>query len=42
MKKMTFDPSKLETPLTVLYDSSNAAGIHEIEFLKSKNMDGKL
>ena len=42
MKKMTFDPSKLETPLTVLYDSSNAAGIHEIEFLKSKNTDGKL
>lgn len=42
MKKMTFDPSKLETPLTVLYDSSNAASVHEIEFLKAKNMDGKL
>lgn len=35
MKKMTFDPSKLETPVTVLFDSSNAVSTHEIRFLKS-------
>jgi predicted DCC family thiol-disulfide oxidoreductase YuxK len=42
MKKMTFDPSKLQTPVAVLYDSTNAASVHEVEFLKSKNKDGKL
>lgn len=41
-KKSTFDPSKLETSVTVLFDSSNAASTHEIEFLKSKNTDGQL
>jgi predicted DCC family thiol-disulfide oxidoreductase YuxK len=42
MKKMTFDPGKLQTPVTILYDSSVAASVHEVEFLKSKNKDGKL
>ena len=42
MNKMTFDPGKLQTPVTVLYDSTNAASVHEVEFLKSKNKDGKL
>jgi len=42
MKKTTLDPSKLQIPVTVLYDSSNAASAHEIEFLHSKNTEGKL
>lgn len=42
MKKMTFDPRKVQAPVAVLYDSSNAASVHEVEFLKSKNKDGKL
>ena len=42
MKKMIFDPSKMQTPVAVLYDSTNAASVHEVEFLKSKNKDGKL
>lgn len=42
MKNMTFDPGKLQTPVTVLYDSANAASVHEIEFLKSRNREGRL
>jgi len=42
MKTTTFDPSKLQTPLTVLYDSTNAASVHEVGFLKSKNSDHRL
>jgi len=42
MKKMTFDPGKLQTPVTVIYDSADAASVHEVEFLKSKNKDGVL
>lgn len=42
MKNVTFDPGKLQTPVAVLYDSTNAASLHEIEFLKSKNKDSKL
>lgn len=42
MKAMTFDPGNLQTPVTVLYDSHNAASVHEVEFLKSKNKDSKL
>jgi len=42
MKEMTFDPGKLQSPVTVLYDSSNAASRHEVEFLETKNRDSKL
>jgi len=42
MKATTFDPGNLQTPVTMLYDSNNAASVHEIAFLKSKNKDGKL
>lgn len=42
MDKMIFDPSKLQTPVTVLHDSTNAASVHEVNFLKSKNKEGKL
>jgi len=42
MKTTTFDPSKLQTPVTVLYDGTNAASAHEVEFLKSKNRDNRL
>ena len=42
MKAMTFDPGKLQTPVTMLYDSNNAASVHEVEFLKTKNKDSKL
>ena len=42
MKRTTFDPSKLQTPVTVLYSSSNAASAHEVEFLKTKNKNGEL
>jgi len=42
MKKMTFDPGKLQTPVTVIYDSRDAASAHEVEFLESKNKDGVL
>lgn len=42
MSKTTFDPGKLQAPVTVLYDSNNAASLHEVEFLKSRNKDGKL
>ena len=42
MKKIAFDPSKLQTPVTVLYDGTNAASVHEVEFLKPKNREGTL
>jgi len=42
MTKMTFDPGKLQTPVTVLFDSTNAASAHEVEFLKAKNTNGML
>ena len=42
MKHMTFDPSNLQTPVVVLYDSTNAASLHEVEFLKSKNNYNRL
>jgi predicted DCC family thiol-disulfide oxidoreductase YuxK len=42
MKTVTFDPSKLQTPVVVLHDSTNAASLHEVEFLKSKNKDSML
>ena len=42
MKKTTFDPGKLQAPVTVLYDSNNAASLHEVEFLESKNRDSLL
>ena len=42
MTKMILDPSKLQTPVTVLYNSTNAASVHEVVFLKTKNKDGKL
>ena len=42
MTKMSFDPNKLQTPVTVLYNSTNAASVHEVEFLKTKNKDGNL
>jgi len=42
MTKVIFEPGKLQTPVTVLYDSTNAASAHEIAFLKSKNKNGKL
>ena len=42
MKEMTFDPGKLQAPVTVLYDSNNAASLHEVEFLKTRNKDRKL
>jgi len=42
MKTSTFDPSKLKTPVSMLYDSTNAASVHEVEFLKTKNKDSRL
>ena len=42
MKKITFNPGKLQTPVTVLYDSNNASSVHEIEFLRSRNKDNML
>lgn len=42
MKKMTFDPGKLQLPLTIIYDGTNAESDHEVGFLKSKNKDSKL
>jgi len=42
MKTTTFDPGKIQTPVTVLYDSSNAASVHEVKFLKTKNSESKL
>jgi predicted DCC family thiol-disulfide oxidoreductase YuxK len=42
MSDIAFDPSKLQTPVTVIYDGTNAASVHEVEFLKSKNQDGPL
>ena len=42
MNKSTFDPGKLQTPVTVLYDSNNAASLHEVEFLQSRNKDNVL
>jgi predicted DCC family thiol-disulfide oxidoreductase YuxK len=42
MKTTTFDPGKVMMPVTVLYDSTHAASVHEVEFLKSKNKDAKL
>ena len=42
MKNLTFDPGQLQTPVVVLYDSSDAASLGEVEFLKSKNNDSKL
>lgn len=42
MTTTTFDPGKLQTPVTVLYDSTRAASVHEVEFLKTKNKDGRL
>lgn len=42
MTQMTFDPNKLQTPVTVLYDSTNIASVREVGFLKTKNSNGKL
>jgi predicted DCC family thiol-disulfide oxidoreductase YuxK len=42
MKEMTFDPGKLQAPVTVLYNSANAASLHEVDFLKTKNSGGQL
>jgi predicted DCC family thiol-disulfide oxidoreductase YuxK len=42
MKKTTFDPDTLKPPVTVLYDSHNAASLHEVKFLQSKNRDSVL
>jgi predicted DCC family thiol-disulfide oxidoreductase YuxK len=42
MKKMTFDPDKLQAPVTVIYDSRDAASVGEVTFLESKNKDGVL
>ena len=41
MEKITFEPGKLQAPVAVLYDSNNAASLHEVGFLKTKNSDGK-
>jgi len=42
MKTTAFDPDKLQTPVTVFYDGTHVASVHEVEFLKSKNSDGRL
>lgn len=42
MTTAAFDPSELKTPVTVIYDGSNAAADHEIRFLLSRNRDGRL
>ena len=42
MTTTTFDPSELKTPVTVIYDGTNAAADHETRFLQSKNRDDKL
>jgi len=42
MKKVTFDPDKLQTPVTVIYDGTHAASVVEVDFLKSRDKDGKL
>jgi len=42
MKKMTFDPDKLQAPVTVIYDSRDTASTREVRFLESKNKDGVL
>jgi len=42
MQTMTFDPNKLQPPVTMLFDGTNAASVHEIEFLKSRNKDARL
>lgn len=42
MKKTTFDPAGLQAPVTVIYDGTDAASAHEVEFLQSKNQDGML
>lgn len=42
MTKTIFDPNKVQTPVTVLYDSSNAESVNEVRFLNTKNKDGKL
>ena len=36
MTTTTFDPGKLQTPVTILYDGTNAASVHEAKFLKTK------
>ena len=42
MNNVTFDPDKLQTPVVIIYDSTHAASVHEVEFLKARNKDGKL
>jgi len=42
MKTSTFDPGTLQTPVTILYDSTNAASAHEVKFLKTKHSDDRL
>ncbi len=42
MTTTTFDPNKLQTPVTLLYNSTHAASVHEVEFLKTRNREGKL
>jgi predicted DCC family thiol-disulfide oxidoreductase YuxK len=42
MEISTFNPGKLQVPVTVIYDSTNAASVHEVKFLESRNKGGKL
>jgi len=42
MTNTTFDPGNLQTPVTILYDGTNAASVHEVKFLKTKDTDGRL
>lgn len=42
MNRVTFDPARLQTPVTLLYDGTNAESAHEVEFLKSKNRNDVL
>jgi predicted DCC family thiol-disulfide oxidoreductase YuxK len=42
MKNVTFDPGRLQTPVTVIYDGTHAASVAEVGFLKSRDKHGKL
>jgi predicted DCC family thiol-disulfide oxidoreductase YuxK len=42
MTKMNCDPNKVQTPVTVIFNSSNAASRNEVRFLNTRNEEGKL
>lgn len=42
MTTSKFDPKSVKPPVTVIFDGSNDAAVHETRFLQSKNRDSML